>query len=96
MAFRKEIYRDSRHPDTISLCADLQQLSNRLMAAVPGLLQALERLVVQLRNARRGDGENARDFAERDVLQVVEHDDGELRFGQAVEAAEHGAAILDG
>jgi len=66
------------------------------MAAVPGLLETRERLVMQLGNARRGDVEDARDFAEGDVLQVVEHDDGELRFGQVVEAAQDGAAILGG
>jgi len=52
--------------------------------------------MMQLRDPRRRDGENPRDLAQRDILQVVQHDHRRLGLGQAGEAPQDGATILRG
>lgn len=60
----------------------------------PGLPQAVQGLVMQLRDARRGDREEFGHIPQGDILQVMKHDHGDLRLGQFVQAREQRAPIF--
>jgi hypothetical protein len=64
------------------------------MAPLPSLFEAREGLVMQLGNTRRRHGEDFRDVAERDALQVMKNDHDGLGLGQTAEALKDGAAVL--
>jgi hypothetical protein len=63
-------------------------------AAAPALLEVIESLAVELRDAGGSDSENSGNVAQGDVLEVVEDDDRGLGFRQIANALEEDAAVL--
>ena len=70
--------------------------SRGLNGGAPHLAQAGRgRAPVQLGHARRSDVEQPRHFAQRNILQIMEHDHRRLRLRQPGDALRQRAAVLD-